>query len=122
MLLAHSWRSLRRAPVFSSAVVLSLTVGIGAAAAIFAVINAVLLRPLPYGHPDRLVGAWHDMPAISLTHAQQTHSTYFTYKKFARTIEGIALYDDGSLNVADPDNRAEPQRMQVAWTTANLVP
>jgi putative ABC transport system permease protein len=120
MPLAHSWRALRRAPVFSSAVVLSLTIGIGAAAAIFAVVNAVLLRPLPYGHADRLVGAWHDMPALSLLHGQQTTSTYFTYRRLAKSVEGIALYDDGSTSVTDPDGHADPERMSVGWSTANL--
>ena len=119
--LTYVWRSLRRAPVFTAAVVLTLTVGIGSAVAIFTVVNAVLLRPLPYGHPDRLVGAWHDIPLVSLSRAQQTQGTYLTYKKFATTIEGIALYDD-SANVSDPDGRAEPQRMAVSWTTANLFP
>jgi putative ABC transport system permease protein len=120
MTLAHSWRALRRAPVFSAAVVLSLTIGIGAAAAIFAVVNAVLLRPLPYGHSDRLVGAWHDMPAISLLHGQQTTTTYFTYRRLATSVEGIAMYDDGSTNITDPDGRADPERMRTGWSTANL--
>lgn len=119
---SYAWRSLRRAPVFSATVVLTLSIGIGSAAAIFAVVNAVLLRPLPYGHPDRLVGAWHDLPPLSLMHAQQTASTYFTYKKFVRSIEGIALYNDGSVNVSDPDGRAEPERMIVTWTSGNLIP
>src|SRR4051812_14230481 len=119
---SYVWRSLRRAPLFSAGVVLTLTIGIGSAAAIFAVVNAVLLRPLPYGHPDRLVGVWHDMPAVSMLHAQQTAGTYLTYKKFARSIEGIALYDAGAANVADPDGRAQPERMTVSWATANLIP
>ncbi|MGH7621087.1 MAG: ABC transporter permease, partial [Gemmatimonadaceae bacterium] len=92
------------------------------AAAIFAVVDAVLLRPLPYGHPDQLVGAWHDMPPLSMTHAEQTAATYFTYERFAHTISGIAAYQDGSVSIGDPDSRAEPQRMTVAWTTANLFP
>jgi putative ABC transport system permease protein len=120
--LSYVWRSLRRAPVFTAAVVLTLTVGIGSAVAIFTVVNAVLLRPLPYGHPDRLVNAWHDIPLVSLSRAQQTVGTYLTYRKFAKTIEGIALYDISSANVSDPDGRAEPQRMSVSWTTANLFP
>jgi predicted permease len=118
----HAWRSLRRTPLFSASVVLTLTVGIGAAAAIFAVVNAVLIRPLPYGHPDRLVGVWNDMPAVSLMHAQQTSGIYATYKRYARTIEGIAVYQDGSLNVSDPDGRGEPQRMHAAWMSANAIP
>jgi predicted permease len=122
VLLSHSWRALRRAPVFASTVVLTLTIGIGAAAAIFAVVNAVLLRPLPYGHSDRLVGAWHDMPALSLLHGNQTVSTYFTYRRLATTIDGIAMYDDGSINVTDPTGQADPERIPTAWTTANLFP
>src|SRR3954469_13899544 len=122
MLLSHSWRSLRRAPVFASAVVLTLTIGIGSAAAIFAVVNAVLLRPLPYGHSDRLVGAWNDMPSISLLHGQQTNSIYFTYRRLAKSIVGIAMYEDGSINVTDPDGHADPERIGTAWTTANLFP
>ncbi|HEY4306185.1 MAG TPA: ABC transporter permease [Gemmatimonadaceae bacterium] len=120
MHLTHSWRALRRAPVFSAAVVLSLTIGIGAAAAIFAVVNAVLLRPLPYGNADRLVGAWHNMPAVSMVHAQQTTSTYYTYRRMATTVEGIAMYDDGSINVTDADGKADPERMRTGWSTANL--
>ena len=120
--LSYAFRSLRRAPLFSAAVVLTLTIGIGSAAAIFAVVNAVLLRPLPYGHPEQLVGAWFDLPPISLTHAQQTAATFFTYKRFAQTIDGIALYDDESANVSDPDGRAEPERMLVTWATSDLIP
>jgi len=117
----YACRSLLRAPLFSAAVVVTLTIGIGAAAAIFAVVNAVLLRPLPYANAERLVGAWHDMPALSLTHAQQTSATYRTYRTFAHTIEGIAGYQDGSLSISDPDGRAEPARMAVTWATANLT-
>ena len=117
--LSYAWRPLRRAPLFSITVVLTLTMGLGSASAIFAVVNAVLLRPLPYGHPDRLVGAWHDMPSISLMHAQQTAGTYRTYKRFATTIDGIALYNETAANVSDPDGRAEPERMTEARVTAD---
>jgi predicted permease len=120
--LSHAWRSLRRAPLFSVTVVLALTLGIGSAAAIFAIVNAVLLRPLPYGHPDRLVGAWHDLPPISLLHANQTAGTYRTYKKFATSIAGIGLYNDGSANVTDPDGRADPERMTTASVTVEVIP
>ena len=118
----YAIRSLARAPLFSGAVILTLTIGIGSAAAIFAVVNAVLLRPLPYENPERLVGVWNDMAPISLKHAQQTSGLYRTFKQFAHTIEGIAAYQDGSLNVADPDGRNEPARMSVAWITASAIP
>jgi predicted permease len=120
--LSYAWRSLRRAPLFSVTVVLALTLGLGSASAIFAIVNAVLLRPLPYGHPDRLVGAWHDLPPVSLTHARQTPGTYRTYKRFATTITGIGLYSDGSVNLSDPDGRADPERISAAWTTVEVLP
>src|SRR5438045_7946458 len=106
----YACRSLARAPLFSAAVILTLTIGIGSAAAIFAVVNAVLLRPLPYEHPERLVGTWFDMAPVSLTHIQQTAGTYRTFKKFARTTEGIAANQAGSLNVADTNDRPDPAR------------
>ena len=118
----YACRSLARAPLFSIAVILTLTIGIGAASAIFAVVNAVLLRPLPFEQPDRLIGVWFDMAPINLYHVQQTAGTYRTFKQFARSVEGIAAYQDGSLNVADPDNRGEPARASVAWLTASAIP
>jgi len=120
--ITYACRSLARAPLFSVAVILTLAIGIGAAAAIFAVVNAVLLRPLPYEQPDRLVGAWLDMAPISLRHVQQSAGTYRTFKQFAHTVDGIAAYQDGSLNIADPDGHAEPARVSIAWMTASAIP
>jgi predicted permease len=118
----YAWRSLRRTPVFTTTAVLTLAIGIGAAAAIFAVVNGILLRPLPYGHPEQLVGAWNDLPPLSLEHTEQTSATYFTFKRFARSISGIAAYQGGSANVADPGGTAEPQRLSAGFITANLIP
>jgi predicted permease len=120
--LRHALRSLRRTPVFTATATLTLVIGIGSVTAIFALLNGVLLRPLPYGHPDRLVGAWHDMPPLSMTHAMQTSGTYLTYKKLARSITGIAIYDEGAVNVAERGAGAEPQRLSSAWISANLFP
>ena len=113
--LRHALRSLLRTPVFTVTAALTLVIGIGAVTAIFAILNGVLLRPLPYGEPERLVGAWHDMPALSMSHAQQTSATYFTYKKLARTIEGIGVYNEDAANVAVPGGGTEPQRLSSAW-------
>jgi predicted permease len=117
-----AWRSLRRSPAFTTAAVSTLAIGIGSSTAIFAVVDSVLLRPLPYGHPDRLVGAWHQLPPLTMERAGQTSATYFTYKRFARSIDGIAAYQQGAENVADPAGGGEPQRLRSALITANLIP
>ena len=119
--LRHAARSLRRSPAFTMAATLTLVIGMGATVAMFALVNGVLLRPLPYGHPEQLVGAWHDMPPIGLVHAQQSPATYFTYLRLARTIEGIGVYREGEVNVAEPAGGVEPQRMTSASVSATLI-
>jgi putative ABC transport system permease protein len=120
--LRHAARSLRRSPAFTITATLVLAIGIGASAAIFDVVNGVLLRPLPFGHPDRLVGAWHDMPSIGLMHQPQAPATYFTYQQLARSIEGIGVYREGEVNVADPGGRGDPERLADARVSATLIP
>ncbi|MGQ0641658.1 MAG: ABC transporter permease [Gemmatimonadaceae bacterium] len=115
-------RSLRRNPAFTVTSSLTLVVGIGAAVAIFALVNGVLLRPLGYSDPDRLVGAWHDLKGISLNKANQTAATYFTYKKLARSITGIGIYQEGATNVADARGATDPQRISTSQVTASLIP
>ena len=120
--LRYAWRSLLRSPVFTVTAALTLVIGIAAAVAIFAVVNGVLLRPLPYGNPDRLVGAWFDLPPINLNHAQQTQTSYYTFQQLAHTIDGIGLYQEGSGDIADPAGSTDPQHLSVTWMTATLLP
>ncbi|HEX6315017.1 MAG TPA: ABC transporter permease [Gemmatimonadaceae bacterium] len=117
-----AWRSLRRTPAFTVSAILTLVIGIGAAVAIFAVINGVLLRPLSYGDPERLVGAWHSLPGVSIDKANQTSGTYFTYRRFARTIENMGLAQEGAVNLAAPGGDGEPERVAGAFITASLIP
>ena len=117
-----AWRSLRRTPAFTVSAVLTLVIGIGAAVAIFAVLNGVLLRPLPFGEPERLVGAWHALPGVSINKGQQTAGTYFTYRRFARSIENMGLSQEGSVNVAAPGGDGEPQRLASSFITATIIP
>ena len=58
--LRHGFRLLRKYPAFSLAIIVTVALGLGANATIFGVINAVLLEPLPYSEPDRLVRLWEN--------------------------------------------------------------
>ena len=116
----HGIRSLRRRPTFCLAALGTLAIGIGALTAMFAIVDAILLRPLPYRDPGQLVGTWHDMAVINLPHAPQSAQTYFTYATQARTIDGIGLYIESSANVSAPNGKTDPQRVAIAGCTATL--
>jgi putative ABC transport system permease protein len=120
--LRHAARALRRAPVFTVAASLTLVIGIGAAIAIFTIVNGVLLRPLPYGSSDRLVAVWFNLPGVNLNKAEQTLGTFFTFKRLARTIDGIGVYREGAVNVAEPGGANEPQRLTSASISADIIP
>lgn len=115
-------RGLRRAPAFSAAVVLTLTIGIGSATAIFGVVNATLLRPLRYPDADRLVAVVNDMPLLSMEHVGETVGIYLAYQRYSHTLQRVALYQPGSASAADVEGHADPVRLNVAYATATLFP
>ncbi len=120
--LKPAWRSLRRSPAFTITASLTLVIGIGAAVAIFALVNGVLLRPLPYGDPERLVVPYHNMQLVGLSKGNQTAGTYWTYKKLARSLEAIGVWQRSAVNVSDPRGGGEPQRINSANITQSVIP
>jgi predicted permease len=117
-----AWRSLRRSPAFTITASLTLIIGIGASVAIFALVNGVLLRPLPYGNPDRLVVPFHSMQLVGLAKGNQTAGTYWTYKRFAKSLDAIGLVQPNAVNVSDVRGGSEPQRVTTARVTASVIP
>jgi putative ABC transport system permease protein len=115
-------RSLRRSPLFTTTVVLTLALGIGATTSIFGIVNAVLLRPLPYPESERLVEPYHTLLGIGITYAAQSRGTYFHYTRTARTLESIAAWAPTTVNLADMSGSAEPERVHAARITATLLP
>ena len=116
--LAYAARMLRRNPGFAATVVLTLGLGIGATTAIFTVVNAVLLRPLPYPEPDRLVYI-----AMSFgdpgDHAFSYTQDYAAWKSHSRTLSQIAGYMSFQANFT---GGGEAERVTGGYATMSLFP
>ena len=107
-------RALIRRPGFTVSAVLTLALGIGANAAIFGVINAVLLRPLPYAEPERRVTIWSRWTSFDKTWLSE--SEVFDYRTRCRTLESVAAWATGQVNVTGD---GEPVRVGAGQITAN---
>lgn len=114
-------RSLGRAPAFTATVLLTLSIGIGAAAAIFTLVDDVVVRPLPYGHPEQLASVSHDMTKLSFTNAGIAPAMYLTYRRLARSVRDITLYRTGSINTTDANGKGDPQLLASASVTGNFM-
>jgi predicted permease len=113
----YAARSLGRARVFSVAATLTIALAVGAGCAVFGLVNAVLLRPLPYPDADRLVGIWHTMPAMNLPIVKQSPGTYVLYRDASRAFEEIGIYVSMAATLAYPDRDLPPERVRLGWMT-----
>jgi predicted permease len=112
-------RRLLRAPLFTAVTLITLAVGIGANTAIFSVVYGVLLKPLPFAEPDRLVGVWHTAPGMGIPLLNQSPSTYFTYRDHGRVFQDIGIWDTSAVAIT---GRGEPERVQALLVTDGTLP
>ena len=112
--LRYAARVLAKSPAFTLIAVITLALGIGANTAIFSVVNAVLLRPLPLREPERLVTFWLTAPEKGLPEVNVTQSLFAFYRDHCRTFESIAAYDTGSATLT---GIGEPERLSIANIT-----
>jgi len=120
----HLVRRLARAPLFTSVTVATLAIAIGANTAIFSVLDGVLLKPLPYPHPDQLVGLWHTAPGVNITDLNSAPFLYFTYREEGRTFQDVGLWTEGAASVtglAEPESVTVPSRGMAAGPTNILM-
>src|SRR5215471_13341836 len=108
-------RMLRKSPGFTAAAVLTLVVGIGANTAIFSLVNAVLLRQLPFASPDRLFWIWS-----SRTDRDKSNFSlpdFLDYRDQSKTLEQISGFSTWSANLV---NTGEPERLFGVRSSANI--
>jgi putative ABC transport system permease protein len=113
----HGWRSLLRSPAFTVAAVLTMGLGIGANAAIFSVVRAVLLRPLPYAAPERLVLVWQELRQRNVTHFPTSPPDFQDYRQMSTTFADLA----GAFTFAQSlSGDGDPVQIDVGNVTPNF--
>src|SRR5271170_5080412 len=113
----YALRGFLRAPLFALVAVLSLAIGIGANSAIFSVVNALLLRPLPYPDPDRLAVLWLRSPGVNIPQDWPSPGQYIDIQNENHSFEemSISIGDTGTLV-----GRDEPERVEALYTSSTL--
>jgi len=115
--LAVVGRRLLRNPLFSIIAVATLAIGIGANTAIFSLVNGILLKPLPFDHPDELVGIWHKAPGLGFDQVNQSPALHFTYLDEGQSFSEIGMWDNSTASVTGLDEPEEVETMRVTEGT-----
>src|SRR5712691_4031480 len=113
----YAVRWLLKRPGFAAIAVITLALGIGANTAIFSVVNAVLLRPLPFAEPDRLVWMWGNIRSGG-NRASVSPLDFLDYRKQNTTFEEFAAVFSVPLSL-NLTGSGEPERLTVAGVTGN---
>jgi len=118
--LRRATRSLRRRRALTAVAVLTLALGIGASAAIFSIIDAVLLEPLPFRDAERLVMVWSTSPDQGLAEGAASYPDFDDWRTRSKAFDGMAAvwtFPNGDVNLT---GGAEPQRVSVARITPDF--
>jgi predicted permease len=118
----YALRMLRKNPGLSAAVVLSLAIGIGANTAIFSVVDALLLRPLPYPQPERLANIWLHSPGIGILRDWPSPGEYLDVRNENHSFEEMAIAQPGPMTLSGPSltNVDQPERIDGIRTSSAL--
>ena len=116
---AYAVRMLAKSPGFTLAAILSLAIGIGANTSIFSILDALLLRPLPYKDAQRLVILWNRSPGLNITEDWFSTAQYFDIKTGHHGFEQVAIAIGGNYNLT---GRGEPERVGTIRVSSNLLP
>lgn len=114
----YAMRSLRKSPGFTAGAVLALALGIGANSAIFSVVNAVLLRPLPVRDADRAMVVWESSPAQGWTRIGPSGPDFLDFREKTNAFEDLALVEGGTGTVT---GFGEPRQLPGARVSNNFL-
>src|SRR5437016_4357139 len=112
-------RSLLKRPGFTATAVITLALGIGANTAIFSVVNTLLLRPLPFKEPARLVQVWEANYKRGRNKMEASYPNFADWRDQNQVFEQIAAYSDKTFNLTDT---GEPERIQGEIVSPSLFP
>src|SRR5215813_8893768 len=123
--LRYGARMLLKQPGFTAVGVITLALGIGANSAIFSVVNAALIKPLPYREPDRLVQFWETNPLKNWTHNVVAPANLFDWQRQNQVFEEIAAYYGSDkkgpgLSGFQMESNGEPERVKALYVTGNI--
>jgi len=110
-------RMLLKSPSFSIVATIALALGIGANTAIFSVVNAVLLRPLPFPNPERLMAVWESDQTRGVVRGSYSYPNFFDLRDQNHSFDQVASYHQSDFIMT---GRGEPARLQGEVVTANL--
>ncbi|HYL05722.1 MAG TPA: hypothetical protein VE075_06765, partial [Thermoanaerobaculia bacterium] len=115
--LRYTARTLRRAPGFAATVLLVVALGVGANTAAFTVTDFVLVRPLPFSEPERLVKLWENRPGYS--QMEPSPANYRDWKRMSTAFAGMGAFSGIAVNMM---GQGDPVRLEGAADTAEVLP
>ena len=115
--LRYALRTLRKTPGLTLVIVLSLAIGIGANTGIFSVVNALMLKPLPYPHAERLVALWLRSPGLGIPRDWPSPGQYIDILTQNRSFDALSISQGGSQTLS---GRERPERVEILRTSSNL--
>ena len=116
----YAFRTFRKKPAFAVTAVATLALGIGSTAAIFSVVNAVLLQPLPYREPHRLVHVWHDLRNRNVTRFPWAPADFHDLRSQATVFSDVAALTTGRLVVVNESGEGDAEMVRTGNATPNL--
>jgi putative ABC transport system permease protein len=116
--ITYAIRTLAKSPAYAAVTVLTLALGIGANTAIFSVVNGVMLKPLGYPHPERLMFITSTFPALGFDRFWVSVPEWAEFKERNRSFQDVGAYREGSVNLGTPER---PRRVNSALVTPQLL-